>query len=508
MFFQIKNRLSLIPLFFLLGIFQLYPFHKQTQEDRTISYIKNELLYKENGLIITELDSIYNNNNGYVKYFSLLLKGRIESQSGDVESFYRALIETERYALLNNDNLLLATLYNILAREYHLVGFKKEQDKYVELTLEYVDKLPKDDNNRIIIEHGILLTKAASFTKEKKYNEAINVYEKTLKVANRIKDDNLRILGLSEVYYSIADTYLKLKNYDKTKYNLDKALSVIETLKDSYVYKKNLICYADLMLQTNDYEQSLKYLQLINESEENDPTLKTKLYTIYENLYTKLNNIEKAYEYSEKLKKLNSEIIEVRLVGIDGFQKYKIEDEVKFHNGLRLQKIRTIVLIGFLLCIIVFFIVVIYRKREYFFKKSFQDKSLEKNLEKLETSTSQILLNDKTKENIQVKLKEFETSNLYLKKNYLLSNLSSDINTNYKYINIVLKDVYDTDFNTYINNLKIKYILDLWNNDEESRKYKLSYVASLSGFSSHSKFSNVFKNYTGVSPSEYLKTNF
>ena len=507
MLFDFKYILNITIILILIFASPTYASHKSFENDKTIDYIKNKLLNKENKKIISELDSIYKNRkDGYIKYYALLLKGRIESEQGDVESFYKSLIETERYAVLNDDYLLLATLYNVLAREYHLVGFKKEQDKYIELTLENVQKLPKDDDNRIIIEHGILLTKAASYSNEKKYSEALKIYDQVFKVANRLKGTNIKVLALSDVYYSKANVYLELDKYQEALNNFDQSLLIIDSLKNTYQYKKNLLGYANLKFKTKEYNAAFSYLQLVDENDEQDVNLKTILYTIYEKFYTEINNLEKAYEYNKKLDTLKSKLSEVSIVSIDGFQKYKVEENQKFEKGVQLQRTRALTLISILILIICISIIIIYRKRNVLFEKSQKILNvISEGKTNTEISVHQVTLSYKTKEAIIDKLKYFESSDLYLKKNYLLSNLASDINTNYKYINVVLKEIYDMDFNTYINDLKIKYILHLWDTDEESRKYKLSYVASLSGFSSHSKFSNVFKNHTGITPSEYLK---
>ena len=85
-----------------------------------------------------------------------------------------------------------------------------------------------------------------------------------------------------------------------------------------------------------------------------------------------------------------------------------------------------------------------------------------------------------------------------------MSNLCAELKVNTKYLNHVLKNEMNTDFNTYINNLKIQYIVKLLNTNIEARNYKLSYLAELVGFSSHSRFTQVFKQIVGKSPSSYL----
>ncbi|PTT72493.1 helix-turn-helix domain-containing protein, partial [Chryseobacterium sp. HMWF001] len=60
-------------------------------------------------------------------------------------------------------------------------------------------------------------------------------------------------------------------------------------------------------------------------------------------------------------------------------------------------------------------------------------------------------------------------------------------------------------FNSYINELRINYITkEIYNNPKFSQ-YKISYLADLCGFSSHSIFASTFKKITGMSPSVYIQ---
>lgn len=59
--------------------------------------------------------------------------------------------------------------------------------------------------------------------------------------------------------------------------------------------------------------------------------------------------------------------------------------------------------------------------------------------------------------------------------------------------------------NSYINSLRINYILEKLNSDPKYLQYSISYLAGETGFSTHSKFSQVFKNVVGMNPSEYIK---
>lgn len=103
------------------------------------------------------------------------------------------------------------------------------------------------------------------------------------------------------------------------------------------------------------------------------------------------------------------------------------------------------------------------------------------------------------------KLERFEKSNLYLKNSISLFKLTAYCDSNVKYVSHVLNFHKEKDFNNYINELRIQYVLKKLHSDANYRKYKIAILAKESGFSSPNKFSFVFKNSKGVLPSTYIR---
>ena len=60
-------------------------------------------------------------------------------------------------------------------------------------------------------------------------------------------------------------------------------------------------------------------------------------------------------------------------------------------------------------------------------------------------------------------------------------------------------------FNVYINELRINYIVSKLKTNPMYLNYKVSYLADECGFSSHSSFSTVFKNCTGIKPNVFIQ---
>ena len=123
-----------------------------------------------------------------------------------------------------------------------------------------------------------------------------------------------------------------------------------------------------------------------------------------------------------------------------------------------------------------------------------------------EVPKKQLIIPKETEQQILQGLHEFEESKKYLDNNMSLATLAVELETNTKYLSEIINKYKDKNFNTYINELRIKYVIHLLSTDRSYLQYKISYIAEIGGFTSHSAFTNVFKIITGMSPQEYMQT--
>jgi YesN/AraC family two-component response regulator len=88
-------------------------------------------------------------------------------------------------------------------------------------------------------------------------------------------------------------------------------------------------------------------------------------------------------------------------------------------------------------------------------------------LEKVDISVHQagnneavVLMSSETEEKLLAKLNKFEKSNLFNNKNISLPFLAGRFETNTKYLSYVINTHREKDFNNYINELRINYIIE------------------------------------------------
>lgn len=110
-----------------------------------------------------------------------------------------------------------------------------------------------------------------------------------------------------------------------------------------------------------------------------------------------------------------------------------------------------------------------------------------------------------TEKRLLLRLKELEGEEFFLDPNLSLSKVALLMNTNQRYVSHILKVHKLKDFNAYVQYCRINFIKLRLVEDVQLLDCKISYIASICGFSSHSKFLIAFKAETGMLPSHYIQ---
>lgn len=109
-----------------------------------------------------------------------------------------------------------------------------------------------------------------------------------------------------------------------------------------------------------------------------------------------------------------------------------------------------------------------------------------------------------TEQRILEDLLRLEMEEFYLRKDISLAILAALLQTNTKYLSFIINTHKGKDFNNYVNELRVQYVVNKCRTDTAYLAYKIAYIADEAGFSSHSKFTAVFKKIKGVSPSSFI----
>lgn len=313
--------------------------------------------------------------------------------------------------------------------------------------------------------------------------EALDIY---FGIQSEVEElDNTEIKDRYCIIGSDLASYLGFKDYSEKLYK--KVKSKDEKWLNSIHHKfldlrKDLSVYSNIKSQIQSELHANVVIDSLNKTTNDvERFIFLKRLKTY---YLTTNSLEKFADYNSQLTSLNERLnVEKRsarnhLVNkLLEQNKLRIDKEDK--NIQTLSIISSVILLGFIACLI-------------FYKK------------KVNTIKTN-LISDKVENEILVKLETFEKNRGFLNQNITITTLAKELDTNVKYLSSILNNVKQKSFNNYINELRIEYIIKCLKEDKKFRLYKVSHLATLSGFASQSSFTTFFKLVTGTTPSVFIK---
>ena len=108
-------------------------------------------------------------------------------------------------------------------------------------------------------------------------------------------------------------------------------------------------------------------------------------------------------------------------------------------------------------------------------------------------------------QNILQQLEKFEEELKFTDNQMSLRLLSEEFNTNIPYLSKIINVYKGKNFNYYINDLRIDYIIELLKNDATYLNYDIKNLATLAGFTNAVNFSDNFQRKFEIKPSYFIK---
>ncbi|WP_373708800.1 helix-turn-helix domain-containing protein [Kaistella sp.] len=374
----------------------------------------------------------------------------------------------------DEDQVVYAKLYQLEAR--NLIALKKldTAEKNLQISSDYAQNQQSS---------------FALISKENQYLKATLEFEKgniteALKIADQLLLD-LQSIPRAKYLFAITQQlrgqlFFEQQKYDQAIECLQKALKLVDNINYT-------------ALKSNLYEDLAKNYLVINNDKE---------FKFYKDQYRETSKI-----LEENKKEARRELI---LLGTE----LKTENNKSYLEKKQNQWLYLCGISIFVLSLLTYiFIREVQRgksliKQIRFFRsiKLKQNEPVKADVKTKEVPKKQLIIPKETEQQILQGLQEFEESKKYLDNNMSLATLAVELETNTKYLSEIINKYKDKNFNTYINELRIKYVIHLLSTDRSYLQYKISYIAEIGGFTSHSAFTNVFKIITGMSPQEYMQT--
>lgn len=340
------------------------------------------------------------------------------------------------------------------------------------------------------------------------------------------KTPNTKEFYLEKSYFtkSLGVSEFKNKNYKKAIYYFDRALPELLKVNDftwaSYIYFYKGKSYELLGDQNLEVENYRKVDSIFNKNKFILPELRSNYEELIE-YYRKGNNHKEELYYTNQLLKVDSVISsDFKHLSTRVYKEYDTKKLLETKENLEKTNSYSKLLIFICLAIIIALGIVMYfriRKQRNIQKnydellikleesnqnevvdavvKSEVIDSGDKNI-KFDSSIVEKLLND---------IHTFENKQGYLEQGITLKKLAEQFKTNTSYLSQVINEYKGSNFNTYINALRINYATQKIYHDKEWRKYSIESIASAAGFSNRQSFSNIFLEQNGIRPADFIK---
>jgi AraC-like DNA-binding protein len=465
-------------------------------------------------------ENIYNNPDQSLKVASYLIER--QNLTDEEESFLKILIAK---AYITKGDYGNALLY--LYPDNYKVGYDAIENYYLRIFI--LNQLQLEQQQVVYFNELKKLSETAVSSVLEKYNTLI-ILETSLQKAKKnyisesVKTHQLVMESSDFVPYEI-DCFLEFihldirnKRYDLASEKI-KHIDNFEVIKNqNYTYYKIqlLLLKARLAFYSKQYKQALEFL---NEASAMNALLGNKYFMdlIFNQQtvnYLAVNNVEGYKESNKNFQGNHNNVQQLEQKAVNTVYNLIVEENSRKASQQemiyfkRIKLISILVLIGFILFASVWFKnylkitnlkeIISYLKITKANLVSFYKEDAKKNY------SSKILIPKKTEELILNKLQKFEKSTKYTSKDLSLAILAGQFDTNTKYLSEIINSNYHVNYNTYINQLRINYIVDKLKTDTNYMNYKISYLADECGFASHSSFATVFKSITGISPVKFI----
>lgn len=482
--------------------------------------------YQNHARALQIADSLYENStHEEFKLRALMLSATFHQSVGDLNQAISNAIRAEEIAIKTKNYQWHVRILGFLSSEYRNIGLTQERELVLNSLKLIIPKI-KDEKQRNILYSMYYQELAFNLWGESDKSKVLDNLHLSGEYLNKLSDSPNKslLLGVNEWIY--ANTIIENNlNPDSALVHLDKASQFfVEANNEEYLSDVILMNKGRAYFMKNEFETGFKYLkesEKINEQSENI-YVKLKVYNELMEYYKAQKDTTNLFLYLEKYSQLQDYLYNEKIKPVEA-QLMNLRSNKEALN--KRNQLFFILLISILILSIVTYGWYNYsvKKKHKKFKQiiaELENKQLQNindpepelnplpvqsNDSSNSKQTAKLQIPEETHQKILEDLRNFEESEMFLQNNITLAYLASEINVNTKYLSYVLNNDIGKDFNKFINECRIQYIVDKLYNNEDYRRYKLSILAEECGFSSHSKFSSVFKSVTNLTPSAFIK---
>lgn len=496
---------------------------QDSEYDKIYSETSQILLTSNPKKALQNADYLYRiSQNNTERINSCMLRAKLLRQYDINNEAIRSLMKADSLAKIDKNYIMRARINGFLSTLYREIGVPSVGSTFLKQALNSSKKI--EDKDAMYRFQGNLCQELAYYAiNNHDYVKANNYLLKGNKLFSSVGSDLDTSFHLAVNSEIIAKNYLALHQIDSSLFFYEKAQKQLSASQSpnsplqGFIYNGLGNVYTEMenyKAAHNNYTEALK----IAESSK-FYTLRHEVYSALLAYYKKTKNNKMYIEYNEDYLKMieseegNRKAIADNLIAV-------LSEKAKTSHSKYQQKI--VIISGISIFVILMTAGLYFYKRKQDYKK-FKDYLIKKNNQLREEITipkkeiaekkeiQKEYMSQETEESILKSIKEFERGKYYLEKDTSLNVMAAELGINHRYLSYVINKHKEKDFASYINELRINYMIDCLRDDPALLRYKISYLADKCGFSSHSRFTITFKKVTGISPLTfitYLKEEF
>lgn len=490
---------------------------EETRFNEAFLHIYMQTASKDVNLALQSADSLYRTAVSDVqKIRSLMLVSDMYHRLMERDSSILYAVEAERIAERTDDYVWQARICGVLSTQYRETGLLHEGKRYLKKGLKIIERVENPEmanqfKGQCYQEMGFYAIE------EQQYREAIGYFKQAAPFLRTLKTSKSRDFSLAQNEERLGLCYLKSDAIDSAKKHYETALMLVQKASDADTPLKGFI-YSGLgrvWLEEGKYGQADSCLKAALDIAETSGFPHLKI-SVYGNLatYEQLTGNDEGYrDYNEKyLGEIKKNMAKHR----------RYADNILVRAR---EQISAMAASNQILGVTVFVILLLAAAgiTVYINRQRKQHSRYKEVIDRLWNVPQQVpadlqpvavaspipnrekdFMPESTKQELLKKLSRFESSQQFTDRNISIAVLAGKMKTNTKYLSYIINNYRNKDFNGYINELRISYIVAKMEADSRYLNYKISYLAEECGFATHSQFTTVFKHITGLSPSKFI----
>ena len=436
---------------------------------------------------------------GYSEYI-----GRIYNNIGNIYNAFKDLSAAENcykkaYETNGSKELMSVVLLNLGV----VAGDKNELDNAMMFFRKAYTV--KEQSKEPTMLYEILNNIAVVHLRKKQYDSALYYYRLSLENVRQFNFESCEAKFLQ----NIAEFYYNLKSLDSAIYYLNKSNELAEKSQSFDVLSGNYFYLSQIEEQRGNKSKALKYYH--------------KFYAIKDSIF----NASKYAEISQMQFLYDMAKVDKQIQELGAEQKLK-ERTIVFQ-----RTIQGVLITAFLIVLAILFYTYSQKRKlnqsyktlvsknieivnqDSKYKQQIADKnklirSLEEELSrfvqprenKYQTTSMSHDLQDELKEQI---LEIMNDTSIICNSDFTINTLAEIVKSNRTYISKIINQEFHKNFNSFINEYRIKEALKMLQ-AEEHQKYTVEGISKMVGFESRSTFNIAFKEITGVTPTFYIQS--